>query len=365
MPISSSPARKGWLRRVTRSRWLRPFNDAHAWESVLSGLNPMWSRRGFAARVIGIVDETEDTKSFLLRPSRRWPQHLAGQHVVVETEIEGRRLHRSFSISSAPSATGTIRITVKLHAESRVARWMHAQLAIGGIVRLSAPAGQFIAPEGANPLLLLSAGSGVTPIVAILQDQKRRNPDREIVLIHSCRRHSDWILKDEIRALAADWPALRVHVQFSSEGGRLDVTRLRLWAPQLAAMQAMVCGPTALVDLLHSPGAPAGLPQVVMTESYSGRVFPSASGGEQSHPVHFELTEHLFTARGDRSLLEQAELAGLKPAHGCRIGICKSCQCLKRSGSVLDLRTGKISSEPDELIQLCISAPRSALNLAL
>jgi hypothetical protein len=73
----------------------------------------------------------------------------------------------------------------------------------------------------------------------------------------------------------------------------------------------------------------------------------------------------VFTACADSSLLVEAEASGMTPAHGCRIGICKTCQCTKRSGTVENLRTGEISSEPNQLIQLCVSVARSPLELVL
>ncbi len=72
-----------------------------------------------------------------------------------------------------------------------------------------------------------------------------------------------------------------------------------------------------------------------------------------------------FTAQGVDSLLVQAERAGLAPKHGCRMGICASCQCTKISGSVQNLITGELSSAPNETIRLCISSARSDLTLAL
>ncbi|MGB5695427.1 MAG: 2Fe-2S iron-sulfur cluster-binding protein, partial [Polyangiales bacterium] len=68
---------------------------------------------------------------------------------------------------------------------------------------------------------------------------------------------------------------------------------------------------------------------------------------------------------GQGSLLEQLERAGERPAHGCRIGICRTCKCRKQSGTVQNLVTGEVSSEPDQEIQLCISVPRSDLELDL
>jgi ferredoxin len=72
-----------------------------------------------------------------------------------------------------------------------------------------------------------------------------------------------------------------------------------------------------------------------------------------------------FTTSGSDPLLVQAERAGLSPKHGCRIGICRSCQSVKTSGTVENLQTGALSSAPDELIRLCISAARSDVVLAL
>ena len=72
-----------------------------------------------------------------------------------------------------------------------------------------------------------------------------------------------------------------------------------------------------------------------------------------------------FTTLGSAPLLIQAEQNGLAPKHGCRIGICRSCQCTKVSGTVQNLHTGELSSSPNELIRLCISVARSDVMLDL
>jgi ferredoxin len=76
-------------------------------------------------------------------------------------------------------------------------------------------------------------------------------------------------------------------------------------------------------------------------------------------------SNHSFTTTGERPLLVEAEAAGLAPKHGCRMGICRSCRCRMTSGSVENLRSGEISSEPGQLIQLCVSVARSDLELEL
>ena len=81
--------------------------------------------------------------------------------------------------------------------------------------------------------------------------------------------------------------------------------------------------------------------------------------------VAFANSGKTFTTHGTDPLLVQAERAGLSPKHGCRIGICRSCQCLKTSGTVENLQTGEVSSAPNELIRLCISTARSDVSIAL
>ncbi|MBK9656064.1 MAG: iron-sulfur cluster-binding domain-containing protein [Rhodanobacteraceae bacterium] len=365
MDLALQTPRKRKLSQLLRSPWLRPLNDPDAWEQILGALNPMWSTRDFPARVLAIVEQTADSRTFVLQPGRRWPGHRAGQHVVVEVEIDGRRLHRSFSLSAAPRADRTLEITVKRQPGARVSGWLHDSLRVGDMLRLSAPGGGFLTPDGDDPVLLLSAGSGITPVMAMLEEMHRRG-NRSAAWC-SCmpvarRRISS------LRAPAAARPRLaelQLQVHHSAQAGRFDAGALARWLPHYRDFQARTCGPRALVAEVEQLYRDAGVPQRIRSESYLGRVLPPSAANDLAHRVHCSKTEQVFTASARSSLLGEAEAAGLRPAHGCRIGICKTCQCSKRSGTVENLRTGEISSEPDELIQLCISVARSPLELVL
>jgi ferredoxin len=93
-------------------------------------------------------------------------------------------------------------------------------------------------------------------------------------------------------------------------------------------------------------------------------LLPSTAPGTPVQVSMFE-SGSTFATQGTEPLLMQAERAGLSPKHGCRIGICRSCQCIKSSGTVENLQTGEVSSAPNELIRLCISTARSDVVLAL
>ena len=115
-----------------------------------------------------------------------------------------------------------------------------------------------------------------------------------------------------------------------------------------------MCGPAALMDAVHARWA--GCPAPLHSERFAAAPLrPTAALGTPVS-VLAERSAKRFESSGTENLLEQAERAGLSPKHGCRIGICASCQCTKRSGTVQNLQTGELCSAPDQTIRLCISA---------
>ena len=366
------------LTNLFQSSWLRPFNDPALIQGTARALNPLHKATGIGARVVEVITETTECKTFVLQtnrrwPGKRWPGHFAGQHTLLTLAIDGRQLSRTFSISTPSHANGRIAITVK-RARSNgkrisVSNWMFEHLAMGVVVQLSAPFGDFIVKnQVASKLLLLSAGSGITPVMAILRQlQASARTDVSITFVHVCRHESDFIFATELRALADSWPALRLVVHFSGTQGRFVPTQLPQLVPDLTQHEVYLCGPTVFADAAHTALRDAGVAHTIHQESFGG--FTAAANdsedASQQHAVSLENNKQSFTISANTSLLDALETVGLNPAFGCRIGICKTCQCVKRSGVVKNLRTGEISDAPNELIQLCISAPRSPLELAI
>jgi len=143
----------------------------------------------------------------------------------------------------------------------------------------------------------------------------------------------------------------------------LDAQKIPELASDWREREALVCGPDGFMRVVEAMHAEAGLVGRLQSESFGRRaapVDPDAAG----HAVRYGNTERTFTVLAGQSLLEGAEAAGLQPGFGCRRGICRTCQCRKRSGTVLNLLTGQVSRPGEELIQLCISTPQSAVELA-
>jgi ferredoxin-NADP reductase len=347
-----------------RSPWLRPLNDLHAIDDLLAQVNRTWSLGRIRARVRRVAQETPDTRTFVLRPNRNWPGFRAGQHVPVEVEIGAVRHQRIYSLSSSPADGRLVAITVKRQPGGKVSNWLHDHLQVGDVLTLGAAAGEFVLPRHApERLLMLSAGSGITPLMSMLRELRANGYAGDVVFVHACRSPEHAIFGAELRRLVATWPHLRLYLHYSRDGGRLDVGTLSALVPDHAERRTFLCGPQGLMAAFQDHWRARGMEDRLQLEHFGIAAPRLTADGEAAMTVRWARSQRSFTASGAAPLLVEAERAGLTPRYGCRIGICRTCQCVKLSGTVENLRTGKVSSEPGESVQLCISRARSDLVL--
>ncbi len=344
--------------------WLRPLNDLAAIDDLLAHVHPTWSLSAIKARVERVTAETPDTTTFTLRPNRNWPGARTGQHLGLTVEIDGVRHNRRYSISSAPDADRTVAITVKRQPDGIVSTWLHDHVAVGDVLALDPPAGDFTLP---NPLptrlLLLSAGSGITPLMAMLRTLAQHSTRVEVAFVHVTRGPA--IFARELARRAASSGALALHIHDSTRAGRFEVASLDGLVPDWRERPTLLCGPAPFMTACRSHWRTHGDAALLHTESFGAPLAsPSASAGPACE-VRCTRSERLFTSDGTTPLLVAAEHGGLRPRYGCRMGICHTCSCVKQSGTVENLRTGAISSTPGERIQLCINRARSDLTLEL
>ncbi len=351
---------------LLHSPWLHPLNDVEAINDSLALVNPLWSLNRIKARLLDIIPETPDTKTFVFAANRHWRGHAPGQHVVIEIEIEGRRYHRTFTVSSAPSADARFSLTIKRTAHGKVTRWLHEHARPGDVLSVSEAAGEFVLPNSTGELLLMiSAGSGITPVMSMLRELRSRAFAGNVVFLHVCRTRADEIFGAELRDLAAAWPAFDLRIIHDRKTGPLDAALLRQYVPDYARRQTFLCGPPRFMQMVRELWTTEGLEQHLSYEYFGLPPAETTASGELQAAVNCTRSDTRFETAGAQPLLVEAETAGLTPAFGCRIGICKTCQCRKRSGTVANLLTGEVSSEPNQVIQLCISAARSNLELDL
>jgi ferredoxin-NADP reductase len=263
----------------------------------------------------------------------------------------------------------------------------------GAIVGIGRPAGDFVLEPpgpGVSPkLLLIGGGSGITPIIAMVRDLTAQargvagaaGSAADVVVIHGSRGRHDAIFGDELASLATRFPWLRLHARRDDEGtddgtdegttdGRLDAARLHALVPDLADREIFVCGPPGLMELVTRAAGDAGALHRVHQERFVVPALGAGAAGDEAsaaRPVTVALvrTGIEVVAAGPGPLLAQLERAGQHPPYGCRMGICHTCRCRKRRGTVEDSSTGAVSSEPDQEIRLCVSIARSDLELEL
>ena len=367
MTAATAVRRLGSAWRTTRSTVARRlFLDRQA-EFWLGQLDPVRSLVEARARVLRVIDETPDTRTFVLAPNARWRGHRAGQYAMIDVELEGVRVRRCYSISSAPGEAH-VAITVKRVPGGRVSGWLHDHLAAGDVVRLGRAEGDFVLPEPVpGPLLLLSGGAGITPVMSILRELAARDAVHDVVFVHHARTRADVAFAAELDQLAARHPGLRLAVCLNQPGARgFDEARFTALVPDFAARTTFLCGPTGLMERVERLWAQAGAAERLRRERFVATpAAPVDIPPSAGQPVRLARSQREVLAAGPGSLLDQLERAGERPAHGCRIGICHTCKCTKRSGTVQNLMTGALSDLPDEEIQLCLSVPRSELELDL
>ena len=353
----------------TRSTAVRRlFLDRQA-EFWMGELDPVRSMNEIRARVVELVEETEDTKTFVLQPNTAWPGHRAGQYTSIEVEIDGVRARRCYSISSAPGEA-LVSITVKRVSGGRVSSWLHEQVRTGDIVRLGAATGDFVLPTPTPAkILLLSGGSGITPVMSMLRDLAARDAIHDLVFVYYARSRADVIFAEELAYLAAGHPGLRLVLCLDDEASAprgFDEARFAKLVPDFAERSTFLCGPGPLMDRVEQLWEGAGASDLLERERFAPALtLAPVLAPTKEVQLRLARSGRDVVAGGAGTLLEQLERAGERPANGCRMGICHSCKCRKYSGTVQNLVTGKVSSEPDQEIQLCISVPHSDLELDL
>lgn len=308
---------------------------------------PTWSARGLRARIVARHPHTSDAATIVLRPGPGWPGHRAGQHVALGVEVDGVRHVRSFSLTSPPGAR-RIAVTVKAHPGGLVSEHLVRRAHVGDIVHLGAPDGDFVLPAASlEPALFVTAGSGITPVIAMLRDAPERL--RDAVVVHCDRDPSDAIFPAELRSLA-----YRLHERFTARDGRLTPETLATLVPDWAVRETWACGPAGLLDALTAAYAAADAEHRLHVERFHASL-AAAPDGAAGGTITFGRSGRSIDVDATTPLLVAGERAGLALRSGCRMGTCRTCAGTLRSGRVRDLLTGEVHGTPGDMIRMCVS----------
>lgn len=335
-------------------------------------INPLWVRGTQRAKVESVMAETPEAATITLKPGSRWAGHAPGQFARIAVDVNGVRHQRTYSISSAPErADGRITLTVKAIEEGRVSNFLVHAIKAGTVLDLAEAAGEFVWPaDTSKGLLLIAAGSGITPIMSQLRSAAARKAMPSVTLLYYAPTPAETIFGDELKAMAAAHPSLTLHIVHtrvasdSALRGHFASAHLKLACPDWASRHTLACGPMAMLDAIETLWARSGKAAQLTTERFLAKLAPMAEGA-CGGTLRFASSGNSCTSDGKTSMLEAAEAAGLAPAHGCRMGICHGCTVKLKSGQVRDLRDGRVFGEEDDLIQICVCAPAGDVAIEL
>lgn len=311
---------------------------------------PLRNASVLRARIEAVRPETRDAVTLVLRPGRGFRRHEPGQYVRIGVDVDGVRLWRAYSVTSAP---GRLSVTVNAVKDGAVSNHLIRHAKRGMLVNLDQPAGDFTLPA-ARPekVLFVTAGSGITPVMGILRSALHELGD--VVLVHSAPEREAVVFGDELRTLAADG-RIRLIERHTRADGRITPAELAGLVPDLAERHTWACGPNEMLDDLGAHFTAAGIPDNLHVERFRPTVIATGDGGK----VTFGRSGTVVDAAGGTPLLEAGEAAGVLMPSGCRMGICFSCVLPMTEGAVRDLRDGSITTavEGDNvLVQTCVSA---------
>ncbi len=351
-----------------RWHWLKP--DLQVVDFWLSRCNALWSTHEARARVVAVIPEADGVSTVVLKPNRHFKGFRPGQHVNVSVEIDGIRHTRSYSLSDAPRPDKLLRVTVKAVEGGKVSRYLQA-VRRRAVVHLSQAFGDFELPMDNAPVVLMAAGSGITPMLSLLKAQAAMAFPRPVLLACWARNAREWVQAETLRDWMAKHANFKVHLIATREKpegdaglfGRISKAHIDTLFSGLPSPHVLVCGPSGFVGTARE--RVAAWAKSFQAESFTPPVQVVAPESEGTVQVTLQRSGRTLEVARGATLLEALEAQGVNPAFGCRMGICNTCACGKSSGVSRDVLNGELGTEPTHALRLCISAAQSDLTLEL
>lgn len=354
------------------SRAVATLTSPHSVDHYLEQLHPMLTVALVRARVVEVIHETARASTVVLRPNGAWAGFRPGQHVQFGVEVDGTRRVRCFSVASSQARRdGMFSVSVKAHPDGYVSQFLHRHLRPKAIVYLSQAEGEFVLPTPVpDDLLLLSGGSGITPVMSMLRTLRDTGHRGRVTFLHYARSRQDEMFADELDEIAAAMPRariVRVYTREPADGmelaGRFCAAHLDHLGIEPAGMLTYVCGPAGLIATVRDVYDELGAVHLLRAEYFK---VPSVDVGAADATGTLTFDDSGISADNDgTTILQQAEAAGLTPAYGCRMGVCNTCAVKKNHGAVRHVISGEVGANTDETIKICVNVPVGDVSVGL
>ncbi|WP_119026751.1 ferredoxin reductase [Acinetobacter pittii] len=329
----------------------------------LQKVNPLWSVKHGLVQIVKKEFVAHDMVSLTLKCNRLVKMGVAGQHHPVIVEIAGRRYERIYSLTQIDAQH--LRLTVKKVADGIVSNWFISESKIGDVFELGQPYGDMQQNIKTPNLIMLAAGSGITPMLSLITaiKQSQQLDKVQVQLLYWVKQRSDAAFVEYFEKVAQQYPNFNYQVFYTQEtpnDERLNAEHLAL-VDDVENSTIYACGPSGFVATVEQlfEKAPA-----VLTEAFN---LTNESSADDIGYVNVTLTQSnkVIAIPKGQSILVSLEHEGLKPTHGCRMGICNKCVCNKSQGSTRNLLNGSENTEPSQLLKICVNSAKSDLVIDL
>ncbi len=334
-------------------------NMANFW---LQKMNTLWS----VNQALGKIEKKEqianDMVALTIRCNRLFKKAKAGQHHPVIVEINGRRYERTYSLTNLDA--DHVLLTVKRVEKGAVSTWLNEQAQIGDIIEFGQPYGEMTLDNVQEPLILLAAGSGITPMYSMIQSlaQAKKLQTQPIRLMYWVKNNADAAYLEQFEKWSQTSPNFEFQVFYTQEidaDERLNAAHLDTIS-NIQQSTVFVCGPSGFVAQ-----ADELFKNAKHLESEAFSLSPQANDDVGFVNVTLTQSNKVVAIPKGESILISLEQQNIKPTHGCRMGICNKCVCHKVQGSIKNLLDGSVNAEPNNQIKICVNSAQSDLVIDL
>lgn len=330
-----------------------------------------------------IENESSTIKSFYLSPKNgnRLPVFAAGQFVNIKVKLpkSDKELIRSYTLSDSPKKA-YVRLTIKRELEGKVSRYLHDSTNVGDVILVSNPMGNFsVSNQKNNPLVLISGGVGITPMLSIAEYCAKFQPYREIHFLHSSKNEDTQPMfkrLTQLREASTNFhlsifhstPLVyeKINLHYDYQG---YITKNNIPFDELA--DYFICGPNSFMENMFS------------------HLKDLKIENDKIHYEFFGVEKKIFSVKNDtaykvdnftinlinsnklilwdnrmNNLLELLESEGFSPNNSCRMGTCLTCETKLKEG-VFEYDPEPFVETSEEAVLLCCAKPTSNITLEL
>lgn len=336
--------------------------DAQAANFWLKKINPIWSLDESLGRIVEKTETAAETVSLKIQVNQKFKMGQAGQHHPVIVKHDGRRYERTYSLTQLDEKH--VLLTAKKVHRGIVSTWLCELSHIGDVIEFGLPYGDMLIEPNDTALLLLAAGSGITPMYSLLKTlvESKQIKHTSVQLMYWVKKHSDVAFKAELEQWATQYPNFKLQLFYTQEqvmDARLNSEHLQ-YIQHLTETTVYSCGPSGFVAAAEQVFAQAKL---FKSEAFS--LTPVINNDTGFITVTLSKSNQQVSIPKGQSILVGLEQQNIKPMHGCRMGVCNKCACNKAQGATKNLVNGAENTEPGNLLKLCVNSAQTDLVIDL